>query len=130
MLFPHMGRRWAGRAEKELHPDTRSGRKQDSVPSGPVSRGRCAFAFPEGFGKVAHVLKSAGRSNFRQGQICFGEKLTGPLQPVFSQIADRRRTDGRTKTAQAFAFADRSGFRNISNGHGFRQMHLYIDNMK
>lgn len=67
-----------------------------------------AHGFPEDFGEVTHILKTAPYSDV--GHLVPGlcQQSGSLLNPVLPQILDRSGTDGRAETAKTFAFADGS----------------------
>ncbi len=65
-----------------------------------------AFHFTEGLGEIADVLKTTSRCDVRDGRLAVGQTIGSLLDSIFPKIPNGRRSNGRSKTTQAFALTD------------------------
>ena len=82
-----------------------------------VLGGGAVHGFPEGPGKITHILKSAGCGNVRYFFLGFSQQFGCLPEPVLLQILNGSGTYGRAETAQAFTFADGCTGSDIGGGN-------------
>lgn len=78
--------------------------------------------FPEGPGKITHLLKTALGGHVGDGYSTRAEQLRRPLKAVLLNVPDGRDPDGIFKAAETFAVTDQGALCNLGYSEFFGKM--------